>query len=143
GFHELHAVAHCLAHHYEPGHWHRPDAPNPDLVTRPYEAVDLALAPLLERQGANVVVLFAQGFRAANTAAPHLEIMLKKAGLVHHHGDGGSPADGGAGGRAGLANRARALLPDDVREWLATHLLPHGIQHRLESQAFTDRYDWS
>ena len=143
GVHELHAVAHCLAHHYEPGHWHRPDHADPDLVTRPYEAVDLAVAPLLERQDANVVVVLGQGFRPANTAAPHLEVMLAKAGLLHYPGDGGGGGSDDGSGRAQLANRVRSLLPDHVREWLATHLLPPAVQHRLESQAFTDRYDWT
>lgn len=139
GVHELHAVAHCLAHHYEPGHWYRPSAPDAALVTAPYEAVDRALAPLLDRRDANVVVVLTQGFRPASPAANLLEPLLERAGLLRRN----VGITGGGGRRAALTNALRNVVPERARERLASRLLPAGVQAAVESRAFADRYDWS
>lgn len=111
---EPHAIVHVLAHHWVPDHWHRPWPPEPELVARPYEAVDAAVGEVVAaagRAGANVVVVLAQGMRPANPVAHLLEELLVRAGLLARVGERrpqSSPLDDSSSGgdwgqRRGLA----------------------------------------
>jgi predicted AlkP superfamily phosphohydrolase/phosphomutase len=140
GVHEPHAIAHCLSHHYEPGHWHAPASPDPTLVTGPYEAIDRALARQLDRGDANVVVVFAQGFRPANSAADLLEPLLERAGLLARAGGDGTA--GPASRMARLTSAARGAVPQGLQQWLAEHVVPEPVATRFQSAEFRGRYDW-
>jgi len=144
GVHETHVVVHALGHHADVGfHWRAPAAPQPDLVERPYVALDRLLADVAAGvRGANVAVVFARGIRPANHAGPLLEGLLERAGLLVKSGGMRSGA-GTAGGRVPLAERLRRFVPDRTRERLATALLPRSMQLRMASTAFRDAYDWS
>jgi len=139
-FHELHNAVHALGHHYDPEHWYRPFAPEPELLFRVYEAVDAALGALVEEFGdANVAVLVARGIRPTDTGGDLLEELFARAGLLTVAGAGRA---GGKGGSVPVAERLRRLVPGDVRRRLAGRLLPQRLQHELASRAFRERYAW-
>jgi predicted AlkP superfamily phosphohydrolase/phosphomutase len=149
GFGEPHAVVHLLAHHWIPGHWHRPWPPEPELVARPYEAVDDAVGRVLQAvEDANVVVVAAHGMRPANPAGHLLEELVVRAGLCARAGEGGGPGPGAAGGAVGVGavgvvERLRRAVPADRRERIAQRVFPRGLQQALQSRAFRAAYDWS
>jgi predicted AlkP superfamily phosphohydrolase/phosphomutase len=142
GFHELHAGLHNFTHHYDETHWARPRDPDPELLTRAYEAVDGALAPLVERfRDGNVVVVSALGGRPGNRAGHLLEGLLARAGLLTLRNSGIGPR--GPGGELGwLTASLRRAAPAAWRERLAARL-PVAVQHRLASRRFRDQYVWS
>lgn len=148
GVAEPHAVVHLLAHHWIDGHWHRPWPPEPELVARPYEAVDAAVGRVADAaRDANVVVVAAQGMRPANPAGHLLEELLVRAGLCARAGEGGEATVGGGGaggpdGRVGLFERLRRAIPAERRERVAVRYFPRALQYALASRAFRARYDW-
>ena len=143
GVHELHSGLHRFGHNVLPHHWYRPYEPEPGLLTDVYEAADRALAPLLERysEGAVAVVL-GDGMRVGNRGDHLLEDLLARAGLLTRRGAGvGAP--GPLDERAWLTSTARRLVPESLRERVATAILPRTAQLRLASRRFRDAYLWS
>lgn len=141
GFHELHAVVHNFGHHYDERHWAHPSDPEPELVTRPYEAVDAALAPLVERfRDGNIVVALTLGIRPGNRASHLLEGLLERAGLLALRNGGSEPTPSG-GGLGRLAESLRRAAPEEWRERLGAQL-PLRVRHRLAARRFRDRYRW-
>jgi hypothetical protein len=125
GFHEQHAAVHWLSHHWEDDHWRRPSDPEPELLLRVYEAVDAALAPLVDEfEDGNVAVVAARGGRPLTGGAHLLEELLARAGLLER------------------ARTARSVVPARVRERLARRVLNQETQRRLASAAFRDGYRW-
>lgn len=125
GFHEQHAAVHWLSHHWEADHWRRPPDPEPELLLRVYEAVDAAVAALVDEfEGGNVVVVAARGSRPLTGGAHLLEELFARAGLLER------------------ARTARRLVPARVRERLARRVLNEETQRRLASIAFRDGYRW-
>jgi predicted AlkP superfamily phosphohydrolase/phosphomutase len=141
-FHEPHAVVHNFGHHVDQTHWARPSDPEPDLVHRPYQAVDAALAPLVERfRDGNVVVVLALGIRPGNRAGHLLDGLLERAGLLALRDAGLGPR--GPGGELGwLTENLRRAAPVALRERLAARL-PVSLRHRLASRRFRDRHVWA
>jgi predicted AlkP superfamily phosphohydrolase/phosphomutase len=142
GFHEPHAVVHNFGHHYDATHWAHPSDPDPELVSSPYEAVDAALGPLVERfRDGNVVVVLTLGIRPGNRAGHLLEGLLERAGLLALREAGLGPR--GPGKELGwLTENLRRAVPAAWRERLAARL-PVPARHRLASRRFRDRYLWS
>jgi predicted AlkP superfamily phosphohydrolase/phosphomutase len=140
-FHEPHAVVHNFGHHVDETHWARPSDPEPELVSRPYEAVDAALAPLVEHfRDGNVVMALALGIRPGNRAGHLLDGLLRRAGLLALRGAGLGPR--GPGGELGwLTENLRRAAPAALRERLAARL-PVAARHRLASRRFRDRHVW-
>lgn len=140
-FHEPHAVVHNFGHHYDETHWARPRDPEPDLVSRPYEAVDAALAPLVDRfRDGNLVVALTLGIRPGNRAGHLLDGLLERAGLLALRNAGVGPR--GPGGELGwLTENLRRAAPAALRERLAARL-PVPLRHRLASRRFRDRHVW-
>jgi predicted AlkP superfamily phosphohydrolase/phosphomutase len=140
-FHEPHAVVHNFGHHVDKSHWARPGDPEPELVYRPYEAVDASLAPLVERfRDANVVVVLALGIRPGNRAGHLLDGLLERAGLLTFRDAGVGPR-GPGGELGGLTESLRRAAPAGLREQLAARL-PVAVRRRLASRRFRDRHVW-
>jgi predicted AlkP superfamily phosphohydrolase/phosphomutase len=138
-FHELHTAVHCLGHHYDPEHWYRPFDPEPELLFRVYEAVDEALAPLLEDfADANVAVVAARGSRPADTAGDLLEELLARGGLLARAGGAATAGHSSVS----PTERLRRLVPPEFRRRIALRVLPEAMQHRLAARAFRERYAW-
>ena len=142
GIHELHAAVHALGHHGPDAHWFAPERRDPSLLSLPYEATDKLIGSVLQQAtAANVVLVLARGGRPADHCGHLLEGLLERAGLLQRRLDGGQ-AGGERLSQAGLAERARALLPDATRERIALRVLPTSAQHRLAGRRFRDHYAW-
>src|SRR4029079_18843188 len=116
GFHEQHAGVHWLSHHWEAEHWRRPSDPEPELLLRVYEAVDAALAPLVDEvEGGNIVVVAARGGRPLAGGVHLLEELFARAGLLER------------------ARTTRSFVPARVHERLARRVLNEDTQRRLAS----------
>jgi predicted AlkP superfamily phosphohydrolase/phosphomutase len=141
GVHELHTAVHALGHHGPDEHWLDPERRSPGLLARPYEAIDGLIERVVERAGAaNLVIVFARGIRPADHCGHLVEGLLERAGLLVRRL--GAHGNVNRSTRAGLTERARALLPDATRERIAMRVLPESVQQRLAAQRFRDRYAW-
>jgi predicted AlkP superfamily phosphohydrolase/phosphomutase len=137
GAQELHSVTHSLGHHWIEEHWRRPEPREPELVERVYEAVDAALAPLVDAfADGRVVILFTHGMRPGNRGGGLLEGFLERAGYLVR-----AEQTPEASGRW-LAQRARTLVPERARRAVSRRL-PKDVQHRLASTRFRESYRWS
>jgi predicted AlkP superfamily phosphohydrolase/phosphomutase len=144
GVQELHGVAHLLGHHWLEDHPHRPWAREPELVTAVYEAADAALGPLVDDPAANVVVLTAQGFEPARSSNAVLDGLLERAGLCVPAGGSDHRVTASPSRRVpDPMTLLRRWLPPDLRERLATRILPESVQERLMAQKFRDHLEWS
>jgi predicted AlkP superfamily phosphohydrolase/phosphomutase len=143
GIHELHTAVHALGHHGPRPHWLAPERRDPELLARVYVAVDEVVGTVVRLAGAdaNVVLLATRGIRPADHAGHLLEGLLERAGLLVRRAETG--ADSAASDRgARAAEMLRGLVPGELRERVATRVLPERWQQRLAARRFRDHFAW-
>ncbi len=144
-FSEVHYAGHQFYHHLNNDHWAHDSKASTDLhdaMPNLYAQLDKAISDLFRHifDQTTFFIVSVHGF-AVNYSANHLmpEVLEK---LGYQVASTNSVQSDGLGNLLQLNSFVRNLVPQSVRDFINTHIVPESMHDRAYSNAFRTSVDW-
>ena len=146
-FSEVHYAGHQFYHCMEETHWaHEPGAPEDVKQALPELAasLDRAVASIFDKagEGTDFLVVSVHGMTTNCSATYMLDDVLERLGYFAHATQVTAPA-GPLESLMRRTTRLRELLPQRVRDYVNTHLVPDAVHDRAHSNVLSAGTDWT